>query len=62
MFLPLKATFASFVIHLAALWVFVTWLEMGLIGASIATSLHMFLRWFITHLVIKNTEYLNEYY
>jgi Na+-driven multidrug efflux pump len=62
MYLPLQATLASFILHILMLQIFVSWMGLGLMGACIATTIHMFIRYIFLHVQIVRNTYLNEYY
>jgi len=60
--LPVYGTAGGFAIHLVGLFIFVRWLEWGLTGAAIATSIHLFSRFAIVHVMTLNHPRLGKYY
>lgn len=60
--LPIYCTVGGFFIHLALLFVCVDYLDMGLVGVGISTSIHFFSRYLIAHFLIQRHERFAQYY
>jgi MATE family multidrug resistance protein len=60
--LPFASTVGGFAVHICMLPIFVTWLDMGLTGVAIATSIHLFSRFAICHCLIMCNKRFGKYY
>lgn len=60
--IPVWGTAGGFIIHLVGLLIFVKYLEWGLTGAAIATTIHLTSRFVIVHVLTLNHARLGEYY
>jgi MATE family multidrug resistance protein len=49
----LIATVIAFIIHLVAIFILVEWLQYGLYGISIATTIHLYSRWHILEILTR---------
>lgn len=59
---PVFGTAGGFFIHLICLFIFETWLKMGLTGVAIATAIHLFSRFAIVHVCLTFHKRLGPYY
>jgi MATE family multidrug resistance protein len=59
---PIWGTVGGFIVHMLMLPIFVTWLELGMTGVGIATTIHLFSRWAISHTLISRHKRFKEYY
>lgn len=53
---------ASVIVHFVCIGIFFYWLDLGILGAAISTSIHLFSRLFFIHFLIKTDAKLNETY
>lgn len=57
---PIAATAIAFAVHLLSLTIFVTWLEWGLVGVAISTTIHLFSRWAACQTILMNMEHFRK--